>query len=230
VTRSCPLCERQPLERRLALDVELDVCPRCHGIWFDKGELEAFPDRPSVRALLPAARHAPGRCRRKGHAIPRSMAGCPTCGSAAAVCPTCQMRLSMVTAGTCSIEICVPCQGVWLDAGELQRLEAPALRPLPTPAKAAGALTGWEIPEATDVTGPDPYRAPGQLEGLGQLPTRINGLICRHCETQLSGEQAFAFDGEVYCASCRPEGAVSGMDATGWLDRMGSWFKGRSSF
>jgi Zn-finger nucleic acid-binding protein len=36
----CPLCRDTDLEPRFAQGTEVDVCPRCRGLWLDRGELE----------------------------------------------------------------------------------------------------------------------------------------------------------------------------------------------
>lgn len=40
----CPKCG-ETLTTRLIQDVEIDECPRCHGMWLDKGELEAMSEQ-----------------------------------------------------------------------------------------------------------------------------------------------------------------------------------------
>lgn len=52
----CPLCLETQLEPRFAHGVEIDVCPRCRGMWLDRGELDRMLDSP-VDELLdrPAA-------------------------------------------------------------------------------------------------------------------------------------------------------------------------------
>lgn len=48
---NCPLCLDQTLEIMHRNGVELDVCPKCRGIWLDRGEIErlvADGDRPSA--------------------------------------------------------------------------------------------------------------------------------------------------------------------------------------
>ena len=37
---TCPRCEDRPLEERDRDGVTIDLCPRCRGIWLDRGELE----------------------------------------------------------------------------------------------------------------------------------------------------------------------------------------------
>ncbi len=36
----CPGCETSDLQVRTRDGVEIDVCPRCRGVWLDRGELE----------------------------------------------------------------------------------------------------------------------------------------------------------------------------------------------
>ncbi len=37
---NCPLCTDQMLMPRYRAGIEIDVCPNCHGMWLDRGELE----------------------------------------------------------------------------------------------------------------------------------------------------------------------------------------------
>ncbi|HKY15196.1 MAG TPA: zf-TFIIB domain-containing protein, partial [Microthrixaceae bacterium] len=55
---NCPLCTDQVLQATHRQGIELDVCPRCRGIWLDRGELERLmnddeparsDDRPPTR-------------------------------------------------------------------------------------------------------------------------------------------------------------------------------------
>lgn len=197
-------------------DVEVDVCRRCQGMWFDGGKLERFPDRPSVRRFLPAARQAASRCRKLGHLVPRSLAACASCRSAPVGCPACGSRLSLVVTSACAIDVCVHCEGVWLDAGELELLhgvEGPA--PAPKAAPRVAASKAWEVPDATD-GGPDPWKAPGSDRPLHALPplevrlSSASSMACAHCARRTPLGQSWAKGGDTYCGDCRPEGATSG--------------------
>lgn len=44
---NCPVCssELQIVERQ---SVEIDYCPRCRGVWLDRGELDKIIERSSV--------------------------------------------------------------------------------------------------------------------------------------------------------------------------------------
>jgi len=39
---NCPLCTDQMLRPHHRGGIEVDICPRCHGIWLDRGELESL--------------------------------------------------------------------------------------------------------------------------------------------------------------------------------------------
>ncbi|WNG37073.1 hypothetical protein F0U61_27895 [Archangium violaceum] len=174
MARHCPLCENEPLRPLRVSDVEVDTCPRCHGLWFDRGELERFPDRPPARTFLAAARQAPSRCRRRGHPVAREQAVCPTCRSEPVACPSCGSRLGLVVTSACPIDVCPRCEGVWLDAGEFELLEG--------------------------VTNP-------QARPAGVVAA-ASALKCSACKAGLQLRDAFAYEGDVYCARCRPPGAV----------------------
>jgi hypothetical protein len=183
-------------------------------MWFDAGMLERFPERPSMRPFLPAARQAASRCRKLGHLVPRAMAACASCRSAPVGCPACGSRLSLVVTSACAIDICVQCEGVWLDAGEFELLQG-VKGPAPRTAAPKKAATGWEVPAASDM-GPDPWRGPGSdrpLHPHAPPEVRLNSaspMACAHCGVKTSLGQAWAKGGDVYCGSCRPAGATSG--------------------
>ncbi|RKG82017.1 hypothetical protein D7W82_27215 [Corallococcus sp. CA049B] len=212
MARSCPVCPSQSMNVVQASDVEVDVCPRCHGLYFDRGELERFPDRPSLKPLLTAARQAASRCRTGGHLVPRANAICATCRGEPLGCPGCGARLAMVNARVCNVDLCTHCGGTWLDAGKFEALEnAVVTQPKAQPA----ASRGWEVAPATD-GGADPWRGPGSTAALPPSDSPTGGLgvlsplACVHCGIQVSVPQAFAFNGDLYCREHRPKGAVSG--------------------
>ncbi len=44
----CPVC-REPLGPVQRAGIEIDVCPRCRGVWLDRGELQKLLDREAGR-------------------------------------------------------------------------------------------------------------------------------------------------------------------------------------
>jgi len=53
---NCPLCIDRMLVPNHRGGIEIDVCPQCHGIWLDRGELDKLvrpaAERPSASARL----------------------------------------------------------------------------------------------------------------------------------------------------------------------------------
>lgn len=49
---NCPLCVDEVLDVTHHQGIEIDVCPRCRGIWLDRGELDRLmgPTEPTGRA------------------------------------------------------------------------------------------------------------------------------------------------------------------------------------
>lgn len=47
---TCPRCGSELAEREFN-NVKLDVCPSCHGVWFDAGELEMVLHMPRSELL-----------------------------------------------------------------------------------------------------------------------------------------------------------------------------------
>lgn len=65
--RECPKCRDRLFERKLKDSrLKVDVCPTCHGMWFDNRELEAALDLKAPERFVP-------------HDAPRSDRRCPEC-------------------------------------------------------------------------------------------------------------------------------------------------------
>lgn len=45
---NCPLCTDVHLDVTFHGGIEVDICPRCRGIWLDRGELERLAAGPAV--------------------------------------------------------------------------------------------------------------------------------------------------------------------------------------
>ena len=135
----CPRCQngmRAAIEATPAGSIELDYCPNCRGIWFDRGELEALllQVRSDILPIgLPESSDQPAERRCPHHNIlmlERRLS-------------TARLRSSMYTTGNeslpdgVSIDQCPACLGIWLDGGELgqitQAMRAPSLHPLLKP-------------------------------------------------------------------------------------------------
>lgn len=107
------MCEHQMGETQFAgrlqhpgtgapVQVIVDECASCRGIWFDRYELEATIGlRSYMQHLLQVA----GSFQPSGND-----------------CPGCQFPLQRVEVGQASFEICRGCQGCWLGAGVVREL------------------------------------------------------------------------------------------------------------
>lgn len=51
-TTTCPDTDLVMTERQ---GVEIDYCPRCRGVWLDRGELDKLMDRAAAQAVPPAS-------------------------------------------------------------------------------------------------------------------------------------------------------------------------------
>lgn len=49
----CPTCTTTDLLMTERLNIEIDYCPQCRGVWLDRGELDKIIER-SARELAPA--------------------------------------------------------------------------------------------------------------------------------------------------------------------------------
>lgn len=108
----CPKCGGDSLRDFGQVEgVEIDFCSSCKGIWFDAGELafyvEAEEDVPNVEAAISA-----------GHATGLE---CPKCASEL-------IETRYVPEEPLLMDICPSCRGVFLDKGEVPRVETLAAR------------------------------------------------------------------------------------------------------
>jgi len=84
--------------------VEADVCPKCKGIFLDKKEIRKLTGDWSLNKLL------------------TKYVGLES--DSQLVCPNCGGLMEIEDAGNVRVDVCLDCKGVWLDAGELERLAA----------------------------------------------------------------------------------------------------------
>ncbi len=89
--------------------VEVDVCDQCRGVWLDAGELETLGVAvESAELVAKSTRY---------------------------LCPRCDQALRLVRRTGVEFEECPVGHGLWLDAGELERLRAPRLQTIFTKPK-----------------------------------------------------------------------------------------------
>lgn len=102
VTRVCPR-ERTPLHEQRAGRVNVDLCPNCRGTFVDGIELRRVVGDDALALALSGLRGEP----------PEPIA-----------CPACDTPMFLDTVDGVALDHCVECLGVWLDAGEIERLAA----------------------------------------------------------------------------------------------------------
>ena len=103
----CPKCKTE-MEALAHEDLVVDQCPSCHGVWLDKGELDAVM-RHKLANVLDARISAfemhdhdevPARCRR------------------------CDKEMvALVGPGEVRMDWCVECEGLFFDHGELSAID-----------------------------------------------------------------------------------------------------------
>ncbi|WP_409432109.1 zf-TFIIB domain-containing protein [Litorimonas sp. RW-G-Af-16] len=115
--RNCPV-DDFTLATETYEGVTIDKCPHCQGVWLDAGELEAIQERVEVDHSAALAR--PENTIAGAYAVAKAKSE----GSLS--CVTCNTGLVKREYGFASqivIDNCPKGHGIWLDAGELQKLE-----------------------------------------------------------------------------------------------------------
>ena len=95
------------LDKATFQGLEVDLCPKCGGLWLDRGEI-------TRAAKLPEKELTRLRTLLVGKAGPPPV---PTENKAP--CPACPGSLSEVLLGTVHVDYCDKCHGIFLDRGEL---------------------------------------------------------------------------------------------------------------
>ncbi|MEE4273946.1 MAG: zf-TFIIB domain-containing protein [Thermoanaerobaculales bacterium] len=108
----CPKCESE-LQSNVIADIEVEECPSCKGIWFDKDELRRVKDKADADLNwmdFEIWRHP------ELFEVSEKPSPCPACGS----------EFVAIDYGQTGVEIdfCPSCRGVWLDAGEMEKIVA----------------------------------------------------------------------------------------------------------
>ncbi len=60
---NCPSCTETALVMSDRQGVEIDYCPKCRGVWLDRGELDKLIERSAAMAPAPAAPARDGAAR-----------------------------------------------------------------------------------------------------------------------------------------------------------------------
>jgi Zn-finger nucleic acid-binding protein len=97
------------LDKATFQGLEVDLCPKCGGLWLDRGEI-------TRAAKLPEGELARLRALLVGKVGPPPV---PTENKAP--CPACPGNLSEVLLGAVHVDYCGKCHGLFLDRGELEQ-------------------------------------------------------------------------------------------------------------
>lgn len=98
--RACPR-DRTPLALQQVEGVTIDVCPKCSGAFFDEAELGKVTGDKELARYLSTVHGA---------------------ATSPMVCPACGHLMDLDRVGDVELDHCTSCLGVWLDAGEMERI------------------------------------------------------------------------------------------------------------
>ena len=106
----CPKCKTRLVPDTLD-GIEVETCPRCHGLWFDNDELRQAKDLadPNLHWLDSEIWKHEER-----FAVAPASGPCPKCGAT-----MCSLKYDPTEV---VIDYCVACHGAWLDKDELHNL------------------------------------------------------------------------------------------------------------
>jgi hypothetical protein len=107
----CPSCKTEDLKKQVFYNVEVDYCPRCLGVWFDKDELREAKDEKDKNLNWLDIDLWDKEEKFKISSVNK-------------FCPVCSVPLYEVNYGDSGIkvDICNLCEGVWVDRGEFKKI------------------------------------------------------------------------------------------------------------
>lgn len=123
----CPVCVGVLMEKKHidgpGYGLTIDFCPRCGGLWFDRGEVGelARRDRSALRGMVvdPSVRINPP-CHECQAPLDRNAEKCAACGHKNVIaCPVCDRTMERRPVDGLILDVCKNCQGVWFDNAEL---------------------------------------------------------------------------------------------------------------
>ena len=123
----CPVCVGVLMEKKHVAGpgrgFTLDYCPRCGGIWFDRGEVNevARQDRSVITDVVGnASLRVNPPCHKCKAPLDRNADKCAVCGWKNVLrCPVCNQEMERRPVHGVTLDFCRKCQGVWFDNAEL---------------------------------------------------------------------------------------------------------------
>jgi Zn-finger nucleic acid-binding protein len=156
----CPVCLGAKMEKRtargLSTAVTLDVCMRCGGIWFERGEMRQLAAQSPESLWCEVPRRTETvrpPCHGCGAPLHRDAERCAVCGRRNVLhCPRCDLQMERRAQGDLMLDLCRRCDGVWFDHVELEGLWRLSLLAatarIHTPSQGAGSAAGNAIVES----------------------------------------------------------------------------------
>ncbi|KPK77590.1 MAG: hypothetical protein AMS25_16740 [Gemmatimonas sp. SM23_52] len=118
----CPVCtgvRMQKLHPSEELELTLDYCDECGGMWFESGEVRQLRYCPPevLSGLITVKKQLfTVVCPSCGHQMTRNAATCKSCGRENIInCPVCSAALERVQSDRFTLDVCRGCRGVWFD-------------------------------------------------------------------------------------------------------------------
>ncbi len=121
---NCPNCKNEKLSEKIKIgDVEINKCPSCEGLWFEKDELRLAKDKK-----LPDAKWLDIELEDKSlnwfHVDLWKDSVEFKAEKDTRLCPECEIPLYKIEYGDSGVEVdvCGICKGLWLDRGEYKKI------------------------------------------------------------------------------------------------------------
>jgi len=126
----CPVCLGVQMEKvqigNANAALVLDHCPRCGGVWFEKGEAQQLTRHSpaDLWKLIPPRESGPKPpCHGCGTPLDRDSDKCAVCGRKNELdCPVCAKTMERRRHSGLTLDVCSRCKGVWFDHGELKHV------------------------------------------------------------------------------------------------------------
>ncbi len=124
----CPVCgsQLQKISPSLEMELMLDYCGTCGGMWFKSGEVRQLRLCSSdvLGKLITLKKQLyTTECSACGHAMTRNSAKCGACGHENKInCPSCNSELERAQSELFTVDVCRSCRGVWFDNIDLSQV------------------------------------------------------------------------------------------------------------
>lgn len=184
----CPVCIGVQMEKvqvgTSAKSLVLDHCPRCGGVWFEKGEAEQLTQHAPAELwkYVPPRQAVPRPpCHGCHTPLDRDAERCDVCGRKNELsCPVCDRTMERRVHDGLVLDVCSRCRGVWFDHRELKHVWQLSVNAVTSRRSGGGAQA---LAVGGDVLLQSMFWAPGLVfhagaaaaSGVGQVAGAIGG-------------------------------------------------------